>query len=109
LDICFTAPGYRRRGVGRLLMDWGVKQADERGYAAYLDATAAGRHLYRGYGFVEGSRRELSMVGFEPTERKAWLRQKLIPFEWWPMYRPANGKYVAGETELPWDETPRPE
>lgn len=44
---------YRRRGLGRVIMDAAVEWMRERGVrAVLLDATRAGRPLYRGMGFV---------------------------------------------------------
>ncbi|KUI55417.1 hypothetical protein VP1G_02845 [Cytospora mali] len=45
LDILFTHPDARRRGAGKLMMDWGVQQAEERGYEVYIDAIDIGRSL----------------------------------------------------------------
>jgi hypothetical protein len=90
--------------VGKLLMDWGVQQADERGYEAFIDATAIGMNLYRAYGFVEGEKRQFDMSQFKDTPRKKELEEMLTPFEWWPMHRPVGGKYEPGKGLLPWEK-----
>ena len=51
LNICFTHPEYRRHGVGRMLMDWGLERADRLGLETYVDATEEGKKLYDKYGF----------------------------------------------------------
>ena len=56
LDICFVHPEYRRRGVGRLLMAWGINKADEMGLESYIDATEAGMPLYETCGYTKASR-----------------------------------------------------
>lgn len=104
LDICFTHPDARRRGVGKLLMDWGVQQADERGYEAFVDATDLGRELYRTYGFIDGEKRQLDMSQFKDTQRKKELEELFTPFEWWPMHRSVGGKYEPGKGMLPWEK-----
>lgn len=86
------------------MMDWGVQQADERGYEAYIDATDVGRNLYRLYGFIEGETRQFDMSQFEDTQRKKEMQELLIPFEWWPMHRPVGGNYEPGKGMLPWEK-----
>ncbi|KAJ5243555.1 uncharacterized protein N7469_001882 [Penicillium citrinum] len=64
LDICFTHPAYRRRGVGNMLMEWGVQKAEEKSLESYIDATAIGRELYSKWGFVEGRQCEFTLANF---------------------------------------------
>ena len=86
-------------------MDWGVKQADLKGYDMYIDATDIGRGLYRYWDFVEGPVKEFTMKDFPATSRRDELEKELLPFEWWPMYRGArvDGK-PKGEEVLPWNQ-----
>ncbi|KAH7325044.1 acyl-CoA N-acyltransferase [Stachybotrys elegans] len=51
----------QRRGVGKLLMDYGVQRADQEGWVAYTNASAKGRGLYERYGF-----KTLAVSDFEP-------------------------------------------
>lgn len=85
-------------------MDWGVQQADERGYEAFVDATDLGRELYRTYGFIDGEKRQLDMSQFKDTQRKKELEELFTPFEWWPMHRSVGGKYEPGKGMLPWEK-----
>lgn len=49
----YTRPEYRRQGIARKTLDLLVAEARNRGITAIsLEATAAGRPLYEGYGFV---------------------------------------------------------
>ncbi|KAK0127305.1 tRNA (adenine(58)-N(1))-methyltransferase non-catalytic subunit trm6 [Cadophora gregata f. sp. sojae] len=52
LESVSTDPAYRGRGLASLLLDWGVKAADEVGWECYLDGTAKAVPLYQRYGFV---------------------------------------------------------
>lgn len=52
LQVCFTDPDYRGRGIGKFLMEWGVKKADEMGVESFIEASEMGTHLYRKFGFV---------------------------------------------------------
>lgn len=85
-------------------MDWGVQQADERGYEIFIDATDIGRSLYRAYGFIEGGKYQFDMSQFKDTQRKKELEELMIPFEWWAMVRPVGGKYEPGKGMLPWEK-----
>ncbi|PSK56908.1 hypothetical protein B9Z65_6532 [Elsinoe australis] len=49
--IC-THPDHQRKGAGKVMMRWGLKKADELGVPMYLEASAAGQHLYEQSGFV---------------------------------------------------------
>jgi GNAT superfamily N-acetyltransferase len=48
-----VAPEYQRRGVGKLLLESGLRRADELGLATWLDASPYGLGLYKKYGFKE--------------------------------------------------------
>jgi len=77
LNMCFTHPEHRRRGVGRLLMDWGVKKADELGLPAYIEATDEGLELYKAYGFKVKDNVDLDATSENPSEEFTKIRQKL--------------------------------
>lgn len=48
----YTPPGFRRRGIARTLVTALIDEAQQRGATEIsLDATAAGRPLYRALGF----------------------------------------------------------
>ncbi|KAH6717678.1 hypothetical protein BKA61DRAFT_511935, partial [Leptodontidium sp. MPI-SDFR-AT-0119] len=53
LDICFTHPSYQRRGAGKLLVGWGVEEADRRGVKSWVEASVLGKGLYEKFGFGE--------------------------------------------------------
>lgn len=46
-------PGFQRRGVGAILLDWGLNHARERGEKVYLEASESGKGLYLKKGFKE--------------------------------------------------------
>ncbi|KAH7096070.1 hypothetical protein FB567DRAFT_514110 [Paraphoma chrysanthemicola] len=52
LNSLATHPDHRGRGAATLLLDWGMKKADEEGVVTYLDATGIGKGLYEKTGFV---------------------------------------------------------
>ncbi|KAF4987143.1 hypothetical protein FGRMN_10527 [Fusarium graminum] len=51
LDYIGVQPGNQRRGIGKMLLQWGIDRAAEEGKDCYLIATEAGRPLYTAVGF----------------------------------------------------------
>ncbi|KAJ5827476.1 GNAT family acetyltransferase [Penicillium robsamsonii] len=51
LDPLGVHPQYQKRGIGRMLLDWGVQQAVSQERDCYLITTPAGVALYRAAGF----------------------------------------------------------
>lgn len=103
LEVCFVTPKYRRQGVGRLLMDWGVQKADRLGMESYLDSTPMGVPLYEQYGYVSpGWVHVKAPENTNPSARWKVLEATLVPFEFLPMWRPVGGK-VDENTKKPWE------
>ncbi|KAF2265664.1 acyl-CoA N-acyltransferase [Lojkania enalia] len=48
----FVDPGYQGRGIGKALLERGIKLADTDGLPLYLEGTPAGRRLYEKLGFA---------------------------------------------------------
>lgn len=46
-----THPDHQRRGVGRLLMQWGINVAEQIGIPMYLESSKPGLRLYESMGF----------------------------------------------------------
>lgn len=53
LDYIAVDPRNQRRGIGKMLLQWGVQRAAAEKRDCYLVATPAGRPLYEAAGFVE--------------------------------------------------------
>ncbi|KAI6081815.1 acyl-CoA N-acyltransferase [Hypoxylon rubiginosum] len=51
LEMLGVRKEFQRRGAGKALLRWGLKQADEAGIEAYLTASPAGTPLYQMHGF----------------------------------------------------------
>ncbi|TFB00393.1 hypothetical protein CCMA1212_007630 [Trichoderma ghanense] len=51
LDYLGVDPQHQRKGIGRMLLDWGLSRADSENKDCYLMATPAGRPLYTKRGF----------------------------------------------------------
>ncbi|KAK7705675.1 hypothetical protein SLS57_009984 [Botryosphaeria dothidea] len=52
LSLLVTHPNHYRRGAGSMLIRWGTEQADKAGLMCFLEASEAGRPLYKRHGFV---------------------------------------------------------
>ncbi|KAF1822475.1 uncharacterized protein K489DRAFT_320692 [Dissoconium aciculare CBS 342.82] len=64
LHVLATRPGFQRRGVGALSMQWGAEKADALGLLSYVESSAQGVGLYARYGFVE--------VDVSPFDGRKW-------------------------------------
>jgi len=53
LKILCTSPDYQRKGIGAVLLDWGLHHARARGEMVYLEASEFGKGLYLKKGFKE--------------------------------------------------------
>ncbi|KAJ9131741.1 hypothetical protein NKR23_g11589 [Pleurostoma richardsiae] len=53
LNSIAVSPSYQRRGVGRMLLHWGLERAEQDGKDVYLLASPSGRFLYSSVGFEE--------------------------------------------------------
>lgn len=51
LNSLATHPDHQGHGAGKLLLDWGVKKADDEQLVTYLDATQVAKPIYERRGF----------------------------------------------------------
>lgn len=86
-----------------MLVGWGLERADEKRYETYIDSTEEGVPLYEACGFVKGGTLEFSAEKKDPSERWKELQGELLPFSWWPMWRPVGGHVEPGIKVIPWD------
>ncbi|KAK2783421.1 hypothetical protein FQN53_009184 [Emmonsiellopsis sp. PD_33] len=75
-------PGYQRRGIGALLVNWGVEQAQAEHIPAGLESSVMGSGLYQKFGFRLLSKSKwingqwLSAMLWEPaglSEKESWF------------------------------------
>ncbi|PGH13039.1 hypothetical protein AJ79_03876 [Helicocarpus griseus UAMH5409] len=68
---CFVIavhPSHQKRGIGQLLMDWGLETGEKLGVPVYLESTSAGLPLY-------------TKLGFERLSEGALLKKEVTHFE----------------------------
>lgn len=90
MNILFTHPDHRRKGVGSLVMKWGLDHADRLGLEAFLEATKEGKPCYESVGFKVVEKHDLHVEKKNPSEEWKEVEQKLLPFTWWSMHKPAK-------------------
>ena len=90
MNILFTHPEHRRRGVGSLIMNWGLERADKLGLESFIEATAAGKPCYERFGFEVIDTNQLHVEKKNPSKEWKEAESQLLPFTWWSMYKPAK-------------------
>lgn len=75
LGTFFTAPEYRKNGVGSLLMEWGLIQANEKGMDIWIEAVPSAVSFYERHGFVPQETIHLSPgipTGMSEHDKTEW-------------------------------------
>ncbi|KAJ5638859.1 GNAT family acetyltransferase [Penicillium herquei] len=98
-------PDYRRKGVGRLLMEWGHEIIDPLGYESFIEGSPIGRWLYESCGY----RRVMGLhVDFDkPNPSDEWLRliHECKPPGILLLWRPPRGEWTEKVPPGPWAVT----
>jgi GNAT superfamily N-acetyltransferase len=93
-------PEHRRRGAAKLLMEWGIKKADELGVETCVESVPFAAPMYERFGLahVDTLNPNLSVQDASP-EWQGFLKDDLRLFLMW---RPVGHAYHAGEDKAPW-------
>ena len=89
-------PQHRRRGIGRLLMAWGMEHAAELKLEVFTHATTEGRWRYERFGLRVLHKLELDMIRENPSDEWEKLRHELGPLSFWLVWKPVEGVYEEG-------------
>jgi ribosomal protein S18 acetylase RimI-like enzyme len=63
-----VSPECQRQGIGSILLEDGLKEADELGLQSVLGASTEGLGLYKKHGFVEFKQMSLNLWEYEGGE-----------------------------------------
>ncbi|CRG91108.1 hypothetical protein PISL3812_08156 [Talaromyces islandicus] len=101
LNIIFTLPEHRSKGIGRAIMDWGLAKTDELGLETWLNALPLGFPLYHKVGFLTYGSNNVEVAipeHYTEAQRAEWEEYKkiLLPVHNAVMWRPVRGKFVIG-------------
>ncbi|KAF7596891.1 hypothetical protein BBP40_011936 [Aspergillus hancockii] len=71
LDLLCILPGHQGKGLGSIMLEWGIKKADAQDKRVYLESTPDGMGLYKKYDFelVEEVMFEYGQFGVEGKEK----------------------------------------
>jgi len=103
LNLMFTHPSHRRRGVGKLLMSWGMSQAETRNLEVFIEATDVGVPLYESCGLSVMYVDHLDAYEQNPSDEWRRYSHELLPLHWYFMWKPKGGVYEKGKTVVPWE------
>jgi ribosomal protein S18 acetylase RimI-like enzyme len=78
LGILVVSPHYQRKGIGTMLLEDGLLEADARGIQAVLGASPEGIGLYRKYGFVDFEVMNLNLWEYEGGEGMGVARHVIM-------------------------------
>ncbi|KAK9772228.1 putative N-acetyltransferase domain-containing protein [Seiridium cardinale] len=65
-----THPDYQRKGIGRLLVQWGIDIAEQLGLPVYLESTEQGAPLYEAVGFEKLAHEKLVYKASETGQKE---------------------------------------
>ncbi|TGO27090.1 hypothetical protein BPAE_0047g00060 [Botrytis paeoniae] len=85
LNILVIHPSHQRRGIGTLLLEQGLKLADEKSLQVVLGASPWGIGLYRKYGFVDVHGMDIQLDRYEGGKGMGSTRHVI-------MRRPPRGR-----------------
>lgn len=68
LSLLVTREGFQRKGIGKQMMAWGLREADENQLPVYLEASPAGQPLYEKSGFVARGRLPFDATPWTDTD-----------------------------------------
>lgn len=95
LGTFFTIPEYRKRGIGNMLMEWGLKRAGEKGLEAWIEAAPPAVPFYERHGFMPMETTHLDPerpFGLSEGEYAKWddTAKSILPITAIVMCRPAS-------------------
>ena len=104
LSLMCVYPEFQRRGLGRLLMEWGLAKIDSLGLESFIEATDSGTGLYAMCGYRPVKKVIVNVDRADASAEWKELSAQLMPIEYTAMWRPKEGLWVVGEPQSTWGE-----
>lgn len=103
MDDTSVRQDHQRKGVGSLMLAWGVKKAEELDVECFVEATDAGRQLYEKFGFT--TLMKVLVDAENGTKERHEMIQKLLPspLQYWALWRPKGGAVKGGQSGTLWE------
>lgn len=78
MGVLIVSPQHQRKGIGALLLEDGLREADVQGLQVVLGASPEGIGLYRKYGFVDFEVMDLNLWEYEGGEGMGTARHVVM-------------------------------
>jgi len=104
LSLMCVCTRFQRRGIGQLLMGWGLARIDSLGLESFIEASDFGKGLYTRCGFRPVTDVSVKMNVAGASEEWEKLSEELLPIEYTAMWRPSKGEWKDGEPRITWDK-----
>jgi predicted N-acetyltransferase YhbS len=95
-------PDHRKKGVGKMLVQWGLERADALGVETVVQSVPFSVPFYEKCGFACVEQIDIDFSVSEPSEQ--WKRYQNEDMRAFFMWRPAGKDYEMGDS-MPWKET----
>lgn len=96
-------PAARNQGLGSILMQWGIEQADRLGLEGFIEGSDLGRPLYEKNGFRQICETHPDISPNTDSDSVEWeaLRKYYLPdgMHFHAMWRPAKGCWESVEED----------
>ncbi|KAF2260311.1 hypothetical protein CC78DRAFT_620356 [Lojkania enalia] len=93
---------YRKRGVGRMLIRWGIDKADELGIETVVSSLPSAKGAYERCGLGAIEIIPADVENENPSER--WKELASEDLSGWLLWRPIGRDYIEGHDKAPWVE-----
>jgi hypothetical protein len=98
----FVLLEYRSTGVANQLVESGIIELDKRGLECFLEATMFSTPGLLRVGFIVVGWTNMVFVRRNPSKDWTRLVHELQAHPISILWRPVSGRYIGGETVLPW-------
>ncbi|KAF1959460.1 hypothetical protein CC80DRAFT_440970 [Byssothecium circinans] len=102
LNQMIVHPDYRRYGIGRMLIEWGVREADKHGVETVIESVPFAAPVYEKCGFGRLEQIGIDFSVENPSD--TWKKYQSEDTRAFLMWRPVGHDYREGDV-IPWKTT----